>query len=62
MKTYEEATQIVLQRIAEECIPRWKAVLLTILKYAVTLLLLIIFITVIFFLLEKFGHSGVVYN
>lgn len=52
MKTYEEMTQIVLHRIEEERLPRWKAILLTILKYAVILLILLISITLIFFVLN----------
>lgn len=50
MKTYEEMTRIVLRRIEEEKVPRWKAILLTILKYFVMLFILLVFITLIFFI------------
>ncbi len=53
MKTYEEMTQTILHRIDEEKIPRWKAILLLILKYTVTLLLIVLFITIIFFFLKN---------
>lgn len=54
MKTYDEMTRIVLTRIADERPQRWKRILSSILKHVVTLILIVLFVSICFFLLDYF--------
>lgn len=54
MKTYEEMTTVVLARIEEERTPRWKAIFAAIIKHIITMILIIVFITLVFYFLQRY--------